>query len=106
MEWLLVFPALLLLWTVSRHIRQRFSVIRIGGGKLRYETGMLSKNTRTMELSKIQDVRVEQSLVQRILNIGNLRIETAGETGGLSFANADRPQAIADYILEAAGRQK
>ncbi len=103
-HWPLVLPALLLLWTVRQHILQHFHVMTIGGGKLRYETGMLSKSTRTMDVAKIQDVRVNQSLWQRMFGIGSIGIETAGETGGLTMANIDQPQTVADYILEAAGK--
>jgi putative membrane protein len=100
MDWLMIFPLLLLLWTVVRHIRLRFTTLTVGGGKLRYETGMLSRSTRTMELARIQDVRVEQRLLQRMLGIGKITVETAGETGRLSMDSVDRPQAVADFILE------
>ena len=100
LNFLLVVPAALLIWTVLRHIRLRFTSISIQGNKLRYETGMLSKATRTMELSRIQDVRVDQTLLQRMLGIGTISIENAGETGRLSMQNIDQPAAVADYILE------
>ncbi len=102
--WVLVVPALVLLWAVRAHAKQHFHLLTVGGGKLRYETGMLSKTTRTMDLTKIQDVRVQQTLWQRMLGIGNIAVETAGETGGLTMANIDQPQTVADYILEAAGK--
>src|SRR2546423_846415 len=41
--------ALLLLWPASRHWRQRFTKMTMVGDKLRYETGMLSKATRTIQ---------------------------------------------------------
>jgi uncharacterized membrane protein YdbT with pleckstrin-like domain len=93
-------PALLIVWTAWRHLKLRFTKITIEGNKLRYETGMLSKATRTMELSRIQDVRVEQTLLQRVFSIGTITIENAGETGRLSMQNIDQPQVVADYILE------
>ena len=70
------------------------------GDKLRYETGMLSKATRTIQLSKVQDVTVRQSLGQRIAGVGDLSIETAGESSRLTFPNIDGPQVIADRIIE------
>jgi uncharacterized membrane protein YdbT with pleckstrin-like domain len=100
MDWLMIFPAIVLAWTVLRHIRLRFTTLSLQGGKLRYETGMLSRSTRTMELSRIQDVRVEQTLMQRMLGIGTITVETAGETGRLSMENVDRPQSVADFILD------
>jgi uncharacterized membrane protein YdbT with pleckstrin-like domain len=93
--------ALLLLWPVSRHISQRFMKMTMQGDKLRYETGMLSKATRTIQLSKVQDVTVRQTLAQRMRGVGDLSIETAGETSRLTFPNIDSPQAIADRIIDA-----
>ena len=55
-----------------------------------------------MEIKKVQDVRVDQSLGQRILGVGDISIETAGESSRLTMVSIDRPQAVADKILEAA----
>ena len=104
MDWLFVLPLLAFLWTAVRDFTRRFTVMTIGGGKLRFSSGMLSRSTRTMELAKIQDVTVNQSLFQRMLNIGTLRIETAGESVGLIVEHVDRPQAVADFIMEASGK--
>jgi len=65
---------------------------------------MLSKSTRTIDLRNIQNVRVDQSLTERIIGLGTISLETAGESGGFSMHNVDRPQTVADYILEAAGK--
>ena len=104
MDWLIVFPALLLVWVAARHLSLRFVTMTVTGNKLRYETGIMSKSTRTMELVKVQDVHVSQTLFQRMLGIGNVTLETAGETGRLTMANVDNPQAVADFILESARR--
>ena len=95
---------LLFLWPASKHLRQRFTTMSMLGDKLRYETGMLSKSTRTIQLSKVQDVTVRQSLTQRMAGVGDLSIETAGESSRLTFSNIDGPQAIADRIIDASHR--
>ena len=92
--------ALLLIWPITRHWEQRFTKMTMIGDKLRYETGMLSKATRTIQLSKVQDVTVKQSLGQRLGGVGDLSIETAGESSRLTFPNIDRPQVIADKIID------
>ncbi len=99
MPLLMLAPPLLLLWPGMRALDRRFTRAVISGDRLRYETGMTSKSTRTIQLSKVQDVRVDQGLMQRIFNIGNISIETAGETSRLSIANVDRAQELADEIL-------
>ena len=47
---------------------------------------------------------MRQSLAQRMGGIGDLSIETAGESSRLTFANIDGPQAIADSIIDASHR--
>jgi uncharacterized membrane protein YdbT with pleckstrin-like domain len=70
--------------------------------RLRWESGLVSKATRTIELDKIQDVRVDQTLGQRILGMGDLSLETAGGSSKIVMRTIDRPQAAADRILELA----
>jgi uncharacterized membrane protein YdbT with pleckstrin-like domain len=102
MDWLVIPPVLLLAWTMFRHLKLRFVSLTIAGKRLRYDVGMLSRSTRTMELAKVQDVHVDQTLFQRLLGLGNLTIESAGETGRLTIENIDRPHEVAEFILETA----
>lgn len=99
--WVLILPALPILWPLKHQIQQRFTTITIAGDKLRYESGMLSKSMRTMQISKVQDVRVDQKPLQRLFGIGDISIETAGEASRLTMRNVDDPQAVADAISDA-----
>jgi membrane protein YdbS with pleckstrin-like domain len=92
-------PALAALYLVARHMRRRMVKLTILDDRLRYEAGFLSKTTRTMELTKVQDVRVDQTVGQRMLNIGNLSLETAGESSRIVMPSVDRPHEAADRIL-------
>jgi putative membrane protein len=98
----LLVPLALLVWTVVRHIKLRFTSLTLDGKKLRYQTGMLSRNTRTLELAKVQDVGVTQTMLQRILSLGDITVETAGDLPPLAMRNVDGPQEVADFILESA----
>jgi len=99
---LLAIPALGLIILAIRHMRRRLIKLTILDDRLRYETGLLSKSTRTMELTKIQDVRVDQKLGQRMLDTGDLSLETAGESSRIVMRSIDHPHAAADRILELA----
>ena len=46
---------------------------------------------RNNQLSKIQDVRVDQSLGQRMLSVGDIAIEASGETSRLEMDSIERP---------------
>jgi uncharacterized membrane protein YdbT with pleckstrin-like domain len=99
---LLVIPAALALYLASKHMAKAYTQLTIENGRLRYESGMASKSTRTMDLSKLQDIRVDQTAMQRMMGIGNLSIESAGESGQLVMLGVDNPQAVADRILDLA----
>lgn len=103
--WLPIIAALFLLWPAMKALRRQFTSMVIEGEKLYYETGALSKQTRIIQIPKVQDVRVHQSLGQRFFGVGNLSIETAGEASRLTIANIDQPRALAEQILELANRE-
>jgi uncharacterized membrane protein YdbT with pleckstrin-like domain len=94
----------LILWPVKRHIQRQSIKLTISGEKLRYETGMASKSTRLIQLPKVQDVRVVQSFGQRMMGIGDISIETAGESSRLVVHNLDKPQQLAEMITDASGQ--
>ena len=94
--------AFLILWTLLRHIGLNYTTLTVSGGKLRYQSGVMSRSTRTMEIKKVQDVRVDQTLGQRMLGMGDISIETAGDSSRLTMKSIDRPHAVAEQILDAA----
>ena len=92
--WIPWLPVLLLLWPVKRHLRNRLTKMTVLDDRLRYETGLLSRTTRTILVSRVQDVTVHQRVGQRIFGVGDLSIETAGEASRLTISQIDRPQEI------------
>jgi uncharacterized membrane protein YdbT with pleckstrin-like domain len=99
-------PALVLVRTAMAHNRARFIKLTVDNGKLRLEKGLANHSVRTMELSKVQDIRVDRTMWQRMFGTGDLFIETAGESSSLTIQNIDGPQHIADQILDAARNPK
>jgi membrane protein YdbS with pleckstrin-like domain len=95
-------PLVMAVFVVVRHIQRRMTKITISTDRLHYESGLASKSTRTVELVKVQDVRVNQSLVQRIFNIGDLSLETAGSSSRIVMLSIDSPQQVANHILDMA----
>jgi len=101
-----VIAALWLIWPLRLQIRRRFTKMILEGDKLRLEVGVFSKTTRTLQLSKIQDVSVKQTLTQRLWGVGDLGIETAGESGRMTISDIDQPQSIADQLMDRAREQQ
>ena len=99
--WWYLIPAIILVWVGISHLKRMLIRLHLEDYRVRFESGLISKTTRMMELRKVQDIRVNQSLIQRLISTGDLSIETAGESGRLMMLNIDNPQAVADAILEA-----
>jgi uncharacterized membrane protein YdbT with pleckstrin-like domain len=100
--WVLLIPALLLIWPLKYHVQRKFTRMTIAGDRLHYETGIISRSKRNIQLTKVQDVRVDQTLLQRMLRTGNLSVETAGETSLLTMRNVDDPDLLAGELMRAA----
>jgi uncharacterized membrane protein YdbT with pleckstrin-like domain len=101
-HWLMILPPLVLLWPSARWVRREASRTVVTADRLRYETGIAAKTTRTIQLSKLQDVRVTQRVAQRVFNVGDLSIETAGEASRLTLKRVDDPHKLAEEILNRA----
>ena len=102
-------PALLLVCLVPPirlHIGRRMITMRFHDDHLTLETGFLSRTRRTLDMAKIQDVTVKQSLGQRMLGVGDLMLESAGESGRMAIENLDNPRAIADEILASSSKSR
>ena len=48
-------------------------------------------------------MRARQSFGQRLIGVGDLTVETAGEAGILTIPNIDDPQAAVEAIIDAEG---
>lgn len=101
-KYVLAIPILLGTYTALRWAIKSSTKITVADGRLRYQSGIASKTTRTLELARIQDVTVRQSLGERMLGIGSITIVTASETGSLSMEQIDSPQRVAEQILDLA----
>jgi uncharacterized membrane protein YdbT with pleckstrin-like domain len=98
-KFLPIIAPIVLISPALRALRRQFTKTTIAGDRLRYESGAFAKSTRTIQLSKLQDVRVDQNVTQRMFGVGNLSIETSGETSRLTIEDVDNPQALADELL-------
>jgi uncharacterized membrane protein YdbT with pleckstrin-like domain len=102
LHYLPYFVPVIFLWPANGAMRRMFTKITISGDRLRWEVGALSKTTRTIQLSRLQDVTVGQTFAQRLFGVGDLSIETAGATSREAIRDVDNPHAVADEILNRA----
>jgi len=90
----------LLLIPAYYHLKRNMIRYTITDSSLEIDTGLLARTTRTIPLSKIQDVTVSASITQRIFGFGDVRVDNASEVGGSTILhNITNPRHYADQLL-------
>jgi len=98
---LMVIPISLDVWASLKHVRLNTRRITLDQGVLRYEDGLVGKTQRNIMLDKVRDVRMEQTLGQRLVGVGDICVEALGDSGSITLENVDRPREIADALVAA-----
>ncbi len=103
-KWLMAIPLIALLFPIRMHLKRRLVSLRLQDHHLTLETGFLSRTRRTLDMAKIQDVTVKQTVGQRMLGVGDLLLEDSGQGGAMAILNLDSPRAVADSIIASSKR--
>ena len=85
---------------VYKHMLRRREVYTLTNHKLEMRYGLFSKTVRNIPLGKIQDVTVSASFWQRLINIGDIEIDSASEMGKIVLDDIHRPERYANLILD------
>lgn len=63
-----------------------------------WEHGLINKQYTELSMNALRSVRVKQSLLQRMLNAGDVAIYTAGDDPELVIKGLPEPNRIREYI--------
>lgn len=96
---LLLTPAIigivvLVLWAII----SRTTHLEIDDDTVRYETGVFSKDRRALSRRAIRTVRVTQTLLDRMLNVGAIEIFTAGDVPEIRAVSMWAPNEIRELL--------
>ena len=99
--WLsVIFALLLFLIPAYFHLKQRLISYSLTDQCIEVDSGLVSRTTRNVPLTRIQDVTVSASMMQRLLKFGDVVIDNASEDGGkVIIKNIDSPREYADKLL-------
>ncbi len=90
-----VLGVLVLLVTVAgRVLRWATTHFVLTTERLIFRSGLVAKFGREIPLERINDVTFSQSLFERLVGVGDLLIESAGEHGQSRFSNIRDPEAV------------
>jgi len=100
--WISILAGLaLLLIPAFYHLKHKIVRYTLTDSKIEIDEGFVSKTTRNVPLRTIQDVTVSATAPQRMLGLGNLIIENAGETESrIVLKNINSPKKYADVLLK------
>ena len=85
-------------------LRRIFTRYMITTKHLMIRTGIISRHEKSASLDRVQNIRVVQSPVERVLKTGSVEFDTAsGEAADaeLRFIGVDRPRDLRDEIVTA-----
>ena len=88
------------------HLRRNRTHYILTNQNLTVETGIISKDAKHIPLDKVQDVTVRRTLIDRIFNIGNIVVESAGAAGRIPEINVDSPEDVSRQILATVSARK
>lgn len=84
---------------LGRRINTKFTLTQ---KNLFVQSGVLQRRNKTLLVGRIQDVVIEQEPLGLVFHYGKVRVETAGERGGLVLQDAPNPLKWRAAILMAA----
>ncbi len=95
---LLTLPVFIL--PILSHVKRSMIRYRLTDSKIEIAQGILVRTTRNVPLRSLQDVTVSRSILQRLLGLGDIRLEDAGEGSGSTLLhNIPDPAGHADMVL-------
>lgn len=82
-------------------IRTRTVRYRISNYRIDFERGLLSKSIDTLELWHVEDIALHQSLLDRILNVGSIKVISHDETTPmLEMHGLPNPRPVFDSLKQ------
>ena len=100
-----VLVGLALLFVLACYLAWRVAVWRhielvLTDRRLIYRSGVVTRHSREIPLSKINDVTSCQMVLGRLFSMGDLVVESASESGQCAFFDLRRPELLKIRILE------
>lgn len=97
--WWLLFAWLLIPWLVA-WLKRKSTVMRVYGARITLERGLLTKCQREIFLRDIRSIDIDQGLLARMVNIGDLSISSAASVDAAEdIQGIPDPHKIRDLII-------
>lgn len=88
------------IFPLVRHYQRNRIVYTLTPSKIEIDSGIFAKTVRNIPLRNAQDVTVSATLIERIIGVGDVIIDSASETGKIRMRQIPNPRKHADLILQ------
>ena len=89
-------------WAAAYHVRRNRTHYILTNHNLTVEVGILARQSTHIPLAKIQDVTVRRTIMDRLIGVGTIVVESAGEGNRLPEIHVDNPVEVSRRILSEA----
>jgi membrane protein YdbS with pleckstrin-like domain len=86
------------MWLGGRYLQWLRTSFVVTDQRVLYRTGVLGRHGVEIPLNRVTDIRYHQGLGERVLGVGDLDIESAGEEGDTHLERVRHPDEVQDEI--------
>jgi uncharacterized membrane protein YdbT with pleckstrin-like domain len=98
----LVAIALLVVVLIAGYVKRMFTTYTITNHRLHIRRGIIARAVQQTLINRVQNVNTHQSVIQRMLQIGNVNFDTAaGDDYDFEFAGVADPGEVVDSVHKA-----
>jgi uncharacterized membrane protein YdbT with pleckstrin-like domain len=88
-------------WLCVQVIKWRTTYFVVTSHRLIYREGVVARNGVEIPLDRLNNVNFNQSIVERLLGVGDVLIESAGRDGQQTFTDISQPEKVQNIIHQA-----
>jgi uncharacterized membrane protein YdbT with pleckstrin-like domain len=83
-------------------VKRMTTVYTITNQRLRIKRGFIARNVQQTRIDRVQNVNTEQSVIERILQVGTVDFDTAGtDDSEFKFAGVSQPEQVVAAVEQA-----
>ena len=85
-------------WVLVELIKWRTTYFVVTSHRLIYRQGVVSRDGVEIPLERVNNVNFGQSIIERMLGVGDLLIESGGQDGQQTFSDIAQPERVQNII--------
>lgn len=98
--------ALFCIGSLGRYLRWQTTQFVLTSARIIIRQGILAKHGLEIPLDRVMNISYHQTILERILKVGDLVVESAGESGHQTFTDVAQPALVQNLIYKTAERDE